>query len=401
MTRDPLPAICIIVENQPVPLDRRVWQEACALRKVGYQVSVISPKGPGSESSQETLEGIEIYRHRTLESSGRAGYLLEYGLALASEFYLACKVYARHRFRILQVCNPPDTLFLFALAFKLVGVRFVFDHHDLSPELYDAKFIRRGFIYRMVRLAERLSFRTADLCLASNESYREIAITRGKMKPERVVVVQTCADLCEVKHTQANPELKRGKRHMMLYVGVMERQDGVRLLIQSIEYLVKQKHREDTHFVLVGAGTELPYLKALAKHLGVEDCIEFTGLLPHEKVGPYLSTADVCVAPDPLNALNDKSTMIKILEYMAYGRPVVLYNLTEGRRTLGEGALYARPDDPIDFAKQLEKLLESESLRNELGAYSRKRTEEGLNWSSESAKLVAAFSSLRNSNAKP
>ncbi len=351
MNRDSRPGVCIIVENQPVPFDRRVWQEAQALLAAGYRVSIISPKGPGCEANTETLEGIDIYRHRTWEAQGRVGYVFEYAFALAVEFYLAWKVYARSRFRIIQGCNPPDTIFLIALAFKLLGVQFVFDHHDLSPELYEAKF-------------------------------------------GRVLVVQTCADLSEVSRGQPKPELKGGKRHMVLFVGVMERQDGLRLLVESIEYLVKHKRREDTRFVLIGSGTELPILKTLATQSGVDDFVEFTGLLPHEQVGPYLSTADVCVAPDPLNSLNNKSTMIKIFEYMAYSRPVVLYELEEGRRVAGDSALYARPNDPIDFANQIEKLLESEELRKKLGESGRKRTEEGLNWKVQSAKLVAAYAGL-------
>ncbi len=394
MSRDSRPGVCFIVQNESVPFDRRVWQEARALLAAGYRVSIISPKAPDCKASAETLEGIEIYRHWTWGTHGRLGYIFEYAFALAAEFCLAWKVYTRGRFRIIHGCNPPDTIFLIALAFKPLGVRFVFDHHDLSPELYEAKFEKRGFIYNIVRLAERWTFRSASLSFATNESYREIAIERGKMKPERVLVVQTCADLAEVSSTQARPELKQGKRHMVLFVGVMERQDGVRLLIESIEYLVKERRREDTLFVLIGSGTELPSLKTLTTQLGVDDFVEFTGLLPHDQVGPYLATADVCVAPDPLNALNNKSTMIKTLEYMAYSRPVVLYELEEGRRTAGEGALYARPNDPKDFAIQIDKLLDSEQLRRKLGELNRKRTEEELNWKVQSSKLVAAYASV-------
>lgn len=388
------PNICIIVENQPVPFDRRVWQEARTLHQAGYRVSIISPKWPQYDSSRETLEGIEIYRHRIWEAQGRIGYLFEYAWALASELYLALKIYRRTPFCLLQACNPPDTIFFIALLFKPFGVHFVFDHHDLSPELYDAKFFRRGLIYGIVRLFERLTFRTADLSIATNESFREIAITRGKMKPEQVVVVQTCADLCEVNGTQPKPELKRGKRYLVVYVGVMELQDGVGLLIESIEYLVKQRSRDDTQFALIGSGSQLPRLKTKARQSGVEDFVEFTGSLPHERVRSYLSTADVCVAPDPLNPLNDKCTMIKNLEYMAFRKPVVLYDLEEGRRALGNGALYACPDDPIDFANKIEKLLESEILRETLGEYGRKRVEEGLNWRVQSAKLLDAFAAL-------
>jgi glycosyltransferase involved in cell wall biosynthesis len=394
MTKSASPHICIIVENQPVPFDRRVWQEARALQQAGYRVSVISPKSPQSDASRETREGIEIYRHRTWPGHGRLGYMLEYACAFASELYLALTIYRRTPFRVLLACNPPDTIFAIALLFKLFGVRFVFDHHDLSPELYDVKFFRRGFVYSIVCLFESLSFRATDLSIATNESYREIAITRGKIKPEKVVVVQTCADLRVVNGTQPRPELKRGRRHLVVYVGVMESQDGVRLLIESIEYLVKQRGRTDIQFTLVGSGNEAPRLQALAHEFRVQDFVQFTGLLPHEQVGSYLAAADVCVAPDPVNSLNDKCTMIKNLEYMAYGKPVVSYDLKEGRRTLGSAALYARPNDPFDFGDKIEALLESESLRTTLGESGRKRVEEGLNWQVQSAKLVAAFDDL-------
>jgi glycosyltransferase involved in cell wall biosynthesis len=386
--------ICIIVENQPVPFDRRVWQEARALHRAGYGVSIICPEGSDGESNRDTVEGVEIYRHRSWKANGRIGYFLEYGYALASELCLALKVYRRTRFRILQACNPPDTIFVIGLLFKVFGVRFVFDHHDLSPELYDVKFNRRGLIYRIVRLCERLTFKTADLAIATNESYREIAIARGKMNPEQVVIVQTCADLAEISRVQSNPELKRGKRHLVVYVGVMELQDGVHLLIESIEYLVNQRGRDDTHFILIGYGSQVSRLEAMVRQSRLEDVVEFTGMLTHERVGSYLSTADVCVAPDPHNSLNDKCTMIKNLEYMAFGKAVVSYDLKEGRVALGSGALYARPNDPVDFANKIEALLESESLRNALGAFGRKRVDEELNWTVQSGRLVSAFTRL-------
>jgi len=388
------PAVCIIVENEPLPRDWRTWQEARALTQAGYRVSVICPKAPGYESSREVQEGIEIYRHALRTASGRLGYVLEYAFALIAEFWLACRVFAKTRFSVLHACNPPDTIFLIALPFKLLGVRFVFDHHDLSPELYDSKFWKRGFLYRIVCLAERLSFRFANLCLATNESYREIAITRGNVIPDRVVVVQSCSELPDLERDEQKPELKGDKRHLVLYVGVMEPQDGLRLLLESIKYLVKEKRREDTRFVLVGAGSELHDLKAMATQWALDDSVEFTGFIPHEEVCSYLAAADVGVSPDPLNPLNDKSTMAKILEYMAYSLPVVLYDLKEGRRTAGEAALYAHPDDPVDFAEQVEKLLDSQSLRQKLGAIGRKRTEQGLNWKAQSEKLVYAYATL-------
>jgi len=392
-TQRPTPdvSICIIVENLPVPLDRRVWQEARALHEAGFGVSIICPKGRGFEKSREALCGIEIYRHRIWEASGALGYILEYSWALAVEFFLALRAYSKTRFRILHAANPPDSIFLIAWAFKLFGVRFIFDHHDLNPELFEAKFARRGFFYRLVCLAESLSFSTAAVSIATNESYREIALTRGGMKPERVFVVRSSPDLMNVHRSPSRSELKEGRVYMVAYVGVMGPQDGLDLLLESIDQIVNHQNRRDTLFVLIGSGTEVPRLKTMVAQKSLSDWVKFTGRLPDDELAAYLSTADVCVAPDPANPMNDKSTMNKILEYMAYGRPVVLYDLTEGRRSAGEAALYARSNDPKDFAEQVVKLLASESLRRELGERGRKRIEESLNWDIEKKSLLAAY----------
>ena len=385
-------AVCIIVENLPVPFDRRVWQEARALREAGYQVSVICPKGRGFEARRETREGIEIYRHWLWEASGPLGYFLEYTWALAAEFWLALRVYARTRFRVLQTCNPPDTIFLIGLFFKLFGVRFIFDHHDLNPELYEAKFRRRGLGYRLVCLAERLTFRTADVAIATNESYRDVALTRGGMRRERTFVVRSCPDLNRIQRVAAQPALKEGRPYLVAYLGVMGPQDGIDLLLDSIAVIAKQWGREDVLFALVGSGTELPRLKALASSQGLDPVVRFTGHVSDEEVATYLSTADVGVAPDPATAMNDKSTMNKILEYMAYGLPVVLYDLTEGRRSAADAALYAQRDDPEDFARKIVNLLDSENLRQQLGARGRRRIEESLNWAIEKRALLEAYS---------
>jgi glycosyltransferase involved in cell wall biosynthesis len=385
-------SVCIIVENLPVPFDRRVWQEARALTEAGYRVSVICPKGCGFETGRETREGIEIYRHRIWEAGAPLGYLVEYGWALLAEFFLALKIYVRTRFRVLHACNPPDTIFLIGLFFRLFGVRFIFDHHDLNPELYEAKFARRGLFYRLVCLAERLTFRTADISIATNESYREVALTRGSMGPERVFVVRSCPELNQIRRGPPRPELKQGKRFLVVYVGVMGPQDGLDLLLESIEHIVKRQKRQDTLFVLVGGGTELRPLKTLAAERGLEAWIKFAGRIPDDELAAYLSTADVCVAPDPKNPMNDKSTMNKILEYMAYGRPAVLFDLTEGRRSAGDAALYACPNDPQDFAEQILKLLDSEPLRQKHAETGRKRIEESLNWEAEKKALLDAYS---------
>lgn len=384
-------AICILIENLTVPLDRRMWQEARTLAEAGYRVSVVCPKGRGFEQAYEVREGIEIYRHGLWEASGPFGYFLEYAIALFSQFRLALKAYRRTRFRIIHAANPPDTMFIIALFFRLFGVRFIFDHHDLNPELFEAKFGRRGLFYRLVCLAERLTFRTATVSIATNESYREVALTRGGMKTERAFVVRSCPDLKNVRVGPPNPELKNGRPLLVVYVGVMGPQDGLDLLLESIRTLVKDVARDDVSFVLIGRGSETPALEAWAREMGIDQCVTFIGRVPDAEMWAYLSTADFGVAPDPKNPMNDKSTMNKILEYMAFGLPVVLYDLTEGRRSADDAALYAQPNDPKDFARQMLKLLDSEGLRHTLGARARKRIEESLNWEIEKRELLKAY----------
>jgi len=384
--------VCIIVENLPVPADRRVWQEARALTEAGYCVSIICPKGPGYERSYEVLNGVAIYRHSTFEAMGRGGYFLEYAWALAAEFALAIKVYVRTRFRILQACNPPDTIFLIALFFKLFGVRFVFDQHDLTPELYETKFGGKDFLYRLVRMAECLTYRTADMVIATNESFRKIALDRGGVSPNRSVVVQGCPNLDDFQLPPSRPDLKQGRKYLVVYVGVMGPQDGVDLLLESIGHLITQG-RYDTLFVLIGFGPELNGLKAFSTARGLDSWVKFTGPLYGDHLLTYLATADVAVAPDPSNVLNDRLTMVKILEYMASGLPVVLYELPEGRCSAADAALYAKGNDPIDFADQIARLLDSESLRRRLGEVGTKRIHESLNWKIEKLKLLRAYES--------
>ena len=396
-------AVCIVVENLPVPLDRRVWKEACALRDAGYRVSVICPKGKDVfTAGYETLEGVEIYRHRTWEASSVSGYLVEYSVALAAEFLLTLKVFARTKFRILQACNPPDTIFLIALFLKLFGVRFIFDQHDLGPELFEAKFGKRSRVfYKLVRFAERCSFRAANTCIATNESFKEIAVVRGGKKPERVFVVRNCPDLSKFGRTQVQVKNKFGKSLVVVYVGFMGSQDGLDLLLESIEHLVKREDRQDTQFVLVGGGTVVPELEAAISRKGLEGYVTLTGQVSHEDVATYLSSADVGVAPDPKNAMNDRLTMIKIFEYMAFNLPVVLFDLKEGRRIAGPAALYASPNDPVDFARKINTLLDSKELREQLGRSGRQRIDENLNWEAEKRSLIRAYATALETQVSP
>lgn len=388
----PTTSVLIIVENLPVPLDRRVWQEARTLRDAGYHVTIICPKRGEFTRARERLEGIDIYRHFLPEAGGAFGYVLEYACALLCEVALAVRIYSRTRFRVIQACNPPDTIFLVARLFRPLGVRFIFDHHDLNPELFEAKFGKsRGVFYRLVCLAERMTYRTAVVSIATNESYREVAIQRGKMPPERVFVVRSSPEIERVRVGPSAPELKRGRRWLVVYLGVMGQQEGLSLLIEAAAMIVRQRGNGEVAFALIGSGPELPSLKELVSKMGLESDVTFTGRLPDAEVARYFSTADVCVAPDAKNAMNDKSTMNKILEYMAFGRPVVLFDLTEGRRSAGDAALYAKPNDPADFARQILRLLDDDPLRQRLGALGRRRIEEKLNWANETKQLLAAY----------
>ena len=384
--------VLIIVENLPCPFDRRVWQEALALRAHGHTVSIICPKGRGFDKGYEVLEGVHIYRHPLpVEANSALGYGLEYAWSLLMEFALAIRVALTRGFDVIHACNPPDTIFLIGRFFKLFGKRFIFDHHDINPELYEAKFGRRDVWYRLLCRLERWTFATADVSIATNESYRRIAIERGHMDPARVFVVRSGADLTRVRALPPRAELRRGKAHLVGYVGVIGKQEGLDLLLEAVAYMRQRLQRNDVHFVIVGDGTELAAVRQLARELAVEDCVEFTGRIPDAALWEIMSTADVCVNPDRANEMNDKSTMNKILEYMALGKPIVQFDLTEGRFSAGEASLYARPNDVADFAVKLCELLDDPERRATLGAIGRQRVEGGLAWHHQVPRLLEAY----------
>lgn len=387
--------LLIIVENLPVPFDRRVWQEATTLRDAGYLVSIICPTGKGFEARQETLQEIHVYRYRLpVEARGFLGYILEYGAALLQQFFLTCRVLRRHGFDVIHACNPPDNIFLIGGLFKLFGKRFLFDHHDINPELYEAKFGKRGLLHRALLLAERLTFATADVSIATNESYRDIALTRGRMRADRVFVVRSGPNLDRIHPVAPNASLKKGRHYLVGYVGVMGAQEGIDYLLRAARIIVRDKGREDVHFGLVGGGTELDAMKHYAEELGIADYVTFTGRIPDEPMLEMLSTADVCVNPDVANEMNDKSTMNKIMEYMALGKPVVQFDLTEGRRSALEASLYARRNDEQDLADRILELLGDRERRERMGAYGRNRVETELQWTHEVPKLLEAYETV-------
>ena len=387
--------VLIIVENLPCPFDRRVWQEARTLSAAGYQVSIICPKAPGYEKSFEQIDGIDIHRHRLpTEADGVLGYALEYSVALAMEFWLSLKVLFGRGFDVIHACNPPDTIFLIGGFYKLFGKKFLFDHHDINPELYEAKFGKRGLGRRLLVALERMSFRTADLVISTNDSYRQIAIDRGGKDPKDVFVVRSGPDLSRIRVVPGNPALRNGRRYLVGYVGVMGKQEGIDLLLQAVQLIVKHLGRTDIQFGLVGGGTELPAMRELAKTLGVADYVTFTGRAPDAELLEMLNTADICVNPDRANDMNDRSTMNKVMEYMALGKPVVQFDLTEGRVSAGDASWYARPNDVADLAQKMVALLGDENQRIHMGAIGRQRVEQVLSWHHEAPRLLAAYEHL-------
>jgi len=387
--------VLILVENLPSPFDRRVWQEAGALRDAGYTVSIICPTGRGYEKKYEEIDGIAIHRYDLpMEAEGAMGYALEYGAALFHTFRLAWKVLFTRGFDVIHACNPPDLFFLIGAFFKLLGKKFVFDHHDINPELYEAKFGRRDLFWKLMVALERFTFRCANVSLATNESYKRIAIERGGMDPQKVFVVRSGPSLERMKIQPPEPALRHGRKHLVGYVGVMGKQEGIDLLLQAVRHIVRDLDRHDIHFGIVGGGTSLEELRTLAAELGVADYVTFTGRVPDAELLAVLNTADVCVNPDIANDMNDKSTMNKIMEYMALGKPIVQFDLTEGRFSAREASLYARKNDPQDLAAKIVELVDDPVRRETMGAYGRRRVENELEWRYEVPKLLAAYAAL-------
>lgn len=388
--------VLFLVENLPSPFDRRVWQEATTLRDNGWQVCIICPTGKGYELIHENIEGVNIYRyHLPREGEAAIGYLSEYSAALWHTIRLTWKVYRIHGIDAIHACNPPDIFFLVAGFYKLLfGTKFLFDHHDINPELYEAKFGRRDLFWKFVVALERWTFRAADVSIATNESYRRIAIERGRMEPDKVFVVRSGPKLDRLQIKPAVPELKRGRTFLVGYVGVMGAQEGIDYLLRAAQYIVHKLERNDVHFGLVGDGTSLAEMEDMARDLRVDDFVTFTGRVPDSELLDMLNTADVCVNPDVANPMNDKSTMNKILEYMALGKPIVQFDLTEGRFSAGAASLYAAPNDAIDLAEKIVTILDDAELRTRMGEFGRLRVINELEWKYEVPKLLKAYETL-------
>jgi glycosyltransferase involved in cell wall biosynthesis len=387
--------VLIIVENLPVPFDRRVWKEACALNEHGYKVTVLCPRTERYKEMHVLTNGINIYRHpATKEGNSPLGYMWEYGWALFWETIYTWWIYFRHGFDIIQGCNPPDNIFFVALPFKLLGVKYVFDHHDASPELYSAKYERRGLIYRCLLLLERLTYYFSDAVIVTNESYRDLAVKRGKLHPRKVFLVRNGPDTTCFKPVSPNPQLKYGKPYLVGYVGNMGHQEGLDTLL-DVALQIKNQKRGDVHFTCIGGGPALASLRQLVKDKHLENMVNFTGRVSDEELLQILSTADLCVNPDKPCKMNDMSTMIKIMEYMALGKPIVQYDLKEGRFTAQEASVYSSVDNPVsDFASQILWLLDHPEERHKMGEYAYRRVEQELAWKYSVANLRLAYGHL-------
>jgi glycosyltransferase involved in cell wall biosynthesis len=386
--------VLILVQNLPVPFDRRVWQEAIALTEAGYEVHVACPRTPEYPQRRELLNDVHIYRYSPGPEARRTwAYLVEYSVAIFALLYLALRIRVRRRIDIVHICNPPDLLFLAALPLVATGARLIYDHHDATPELMIAKGQREdGMLVRLMKLFERLTYRCAHVSIETNESFREIALTRGRMSPENVFVVRSAPNLARFAEAQPDDVWRRGRKHLVGYVGIMGSQDGLDYLIRAADLIIRNWKRDDIQFVLVGAGPELPRLLERVKNLGIADYIEFTGLVSSgQELGSIISTADVCVCPDEANRMNDISTMNKIMEYMALGRPIVQFDLREGRVSAGPASLYAERNDVYSLAEGIVRLVDDQELGARMGQLGRERFRASLSWESQIPQLLSAY----------
>lgn len=389
------PRVLILIENETVPADRRVWDECRALVAAGYGVSVIGPRAPG-EPAYEELEGVRLYRYAApRESPSTLGFIYEYAYSWLRAAALTVKVLIRDGFDAIQACNPPDTYFALAAPLKLAGKRFVFDQHDLSPELYISRFGRSdGLLFTGLRVLERATYLVADHVISTNQWYREIALTRGRRRPESVTVVRNGPDLQRMRRRPPRPELKNGKQLLCCFLGVIEPHDGVDLAVRAAHHLIHQLGRRDCHFAFLGDGDCLPAVRRLAHELCLDNWVTFTGWAQDEMIFDYLSTADLGLQPDPKDPRADISTVVKTMEYMAFELPVVAFDLKETRASAAGAAVYVQSPDEASYAEAIHALLDDPPRRAEMGRVGRRRVEERLAWDHQKIAYVQVYDRL-------
>ena len=384
--------ILFIVENNTVPFDRRVLAEARAAREFGFDVSVICPFDRVRKATEDIIDGIRIYRHpRMIEGLGKLSMVLEYLNATFWEFLWAGRIFLGRPFSVIHSANPPDHVFLIARAFRFVGVRFVFDHHDLTPETYVAKYGSKGIAYRLLLWMERLTFRSADIVISTNESYKKVAIERGGKSENDVYVVRNGPDLSMIPEVRPNPALKGGFRYLIGYVGIIGKQEGLDNLLEIADHIVRKMNRKDVKFAVIGTGTYHKSVSRKAKAMGLEQHVQFFGWVPDALMHEILATADVCVNPEFRNPFTDKSTMIKVMEYMSFRKPIVQFFTTESEFTAGKAAISVKDNDTIQFAEAVLSLLDDPARRKQMGDFGRERIKKHLNWQIQKRNLKAVF----------
>ena len=387
--------VLFIVENSVVPHDPRVWREAKTIKDLMYDVSIISPKGKVSNETFTTIDGIKIYRYRSvLNRKGVGAIILEYINALFWQFVFSVYIYIRCPFKIIHAANPPDTIFIIGLLFKLFGVKYIFDHHDLSPELYLVKFSRKRYlIYKSLILFEKISCKFADFVITTNVSYKQIIIERHKIDPQKIAIVRNDPYVKQFPMKQNRKNLN--SLYNILYIGAINLQDGVDILIEAIKILVHDLNRKNVKCTVVGDGDALDSVKQLALDLGLLDYVDFTGfVLSRDRIHEYLHSSDICVESAPDNILNRFSTFIKIIEYMSVGKPIVAFDLYETRYSAKNSALFVSPGNIKGFAEAIERLINDEDLRKKLGEAGYLRVKRELNWQSAAKNLIKVYNSL-------
>jgi glycosyltransferase involved in cell wall biosynthesis len=385
--------VLYVLQGLPVPFDRRAWLHATTLARNGYAVSFICPKGRGFDRAREELEGVDIYRYwRPVEGEGKLAFIAESLWCFCATFLLSLRVaLLGHGFDILHICNPPEIYWPIAWFWRAFGKVFIWDHRDLSPELAAAKFgAGNGVIMSVLLLLERLSFRAAQIVVATNESYKKIAIERGGKRAEDIFIVRSAPSLAKFKLYDPDPSFKQGKNHLILYLGEMGPQDGVDNLVGAVKAL-HDLGRSDFHCVLIGGGTYQPTVAAYAEELGVADLCTFTGIISDDMLCRILSSADVAIDPLPKNGWSDRSTMNKVLEYMFFGLPIVVGELTEARVSAASAALYVDPGNPRAMAEGIATLLNDPERRQKMGALGQERLRSALAFEYSVPNLLAAY----------
>lgn len=387
--------ILFIVENNPVPHDVRVWSEALAAKEYGYDVSIICPKNEKASDGYSRMEGIEIYRHFTpFEADGKYAFLVEYANAIFWELLLSIWIFFKKPFHCIHSANPPDHVFLIAILFKLFGVKYIFDHHDICPENYVAKFNRKDLFHRVLSIMERMTFSCADLVISTNESYKKIALNRGGKKKGDVFVVRNGPQLSNIWFADPNPKLKQDFDYLVTYVGVIGNQEGIDILLRIIHYITNEKGYGNIRFVIMGTGPHWNKMVELSREMQLEKWVTFTGYIPYKDFYEILATSDVCVNPEPSNEFTDKSTMLKIMDYMTFGKPIVQFKTVEGRVTAGDAAVYIEDNDEKAFAEALIALINSPAQRESMGAHGYARIRDILNWDKQKENLFKAYEKL-------